>query len=157
MKIKKEYYGVIAGIAVLLILALYLMPGDSGSARVAEEDMTKISKGRGIQIIATYLNPKYEDQFPNSFAFYIQMNTHSGDLFIYDLLELSYLQDGEGNVYKPIRWTESDRSWGHHRSGVLEFQKIDENGNLILSKKDKTFRLVIKGIEFDREFVWKTR
>ncbi len=109
------------------------------------EELTRVSNGRSIAITVIYLNPVYRDSFPDTTAFYIRMDTHSGSLFKYDLMNLSELHDEKGRTLKPISWSESDKSWDHHRNGVLEFPKVS----------GKKITLIIKDVEFTREFNWR--
>jgi hypothetical protein len=111
------------------------------------EEFKKVDYGERIVITAIYLNPTVESK---NATFYIALDTHWGDLFEYDILNLSKIEVN-GKVFTPVKWDESTQSWGHHRRGKLEFsskalQEI-ENSN--------SFKLVITGIEKDRIFEWK--
>jgi hypothetical protein len=111
------------------------------------EEFKKVDYGERIVVTAIYLNPKVKSK---NATFYIALDTHWGDLFEYDILNLSKLEVN-GKVFTPVKWSESSQSWGHHRRGELEFtsealQEIKSSGS---------FKLVIAGIEKDRVFEWK--
>jgi hypothetical protein len=110
-------------------------------------DLTRVDYGNQIVITTKYLNPEVES--PNA-VFYVAMDTHWGDLFEYDFMELARLEIGNKS-FTPVNWTESPQSWGHHRKGLLEFS----NEALREIENSGTFRLVITGIEKDRVFEWK--
>jgi hypothetical protein len=79
--------------------------------------------------------------------FEIRLNTHSVNLN-YDLKEICSLQDSEGKIYKAVEWKGSP-SGGHHRSGVLEFPKLEG--------APRSVKLIIRGIGgvSERSFEWK--
>jgi hypothetical protein len=79
--------------------------------------------------------------------FAVTLSTHSVELR-QDLVEVSYLVDGEGNQYKPIAW-EGDPPGGHHREGILSFNAV--------AAQLQTFKIVIRDIEGipERVFVWE--
>ena len=122
----------------------YITKGDE----LSDEDLVKVSYGESIQITAAFLNPKYLELKLTSF--YLRLDTHSGDLYQYDLLNLTVLEVG-GKRYSPVAWKEEDRSWGHHRMGIMEFPEEAIKD----IKHFKTFRLVISGIEGTRVLEWK--
>ncbi|HIH44852.1 MAG TPA: hypothetical protein HA257_07225 [Candidatus Methanoperedenaceae archaeon] len=73
------------------------------------------------------------DDYKDSFAFEVGMNTHSVALD-YDLTKFAVLKDSKGNVFKPLSWTGG--RGGHHVSGVLQFPKGAAAGTLELLIKD---------------------
>lgn len=78
--------------------------------------------------------------------FEISLGTHSVELD-YILEEIAYLEDNNGNIYKPLLWN-GDAPGGHHIFGILKFPSID--------KKTTKIKLVLKNISnFDRNFEWK--
>ncbi len=134
-------------LVVLGIIAVaygYVSRGD----RLSDEDLVKVSYGESIQITAAFLNPKYPDLKLTSF--YLRLDTHSGDLYQYDLLNLTVLEVG-GKRYSPLAWKEDSNSWGHHRMGVMEFPEEAIKD----IKRFRTFKLVISGIEGTRILEWK--
>jgi len=89
------------------------------SPEFSEEELTKVSVGK-IQITAVYLNPKYPEL--TNATFYIRLDTHSGDLYRFDLKN-SVVLEVNGKVFKPLSWKEDKKSWQHHRYGLMEFSK----------------------------------
>ncbi|WP_457590707.1 hypothetical protein [Geoglobus sp.] len=133
---------VVLGLAVVLLS--YKNTGFGGE--LSDEDLTKISEGN-IQVTAVFLNPKYPDF--DKLAIYLRLDTHSGDLYSYDLLNGTYLEVG-GKKFRPIEWKEDQNSWGHHRYGVLTFPE----DALELVKKERDFRLIVE-IDSTRVLEWK--
>jgi hypothetical protein len=96
----------------------------------------------GIEFILT---PVFSPE--GQVAFDMLINTHSGSLN-FDLVEISTLSDGRGNIYAPLSWNGSPPG-GHHRSGTLTFQSVDKSGTLTLvitsvGTKDRVFSWNIK-------------
>jgi hypothetical protein len=79
--------------------------------------------------------------------FEIRLNTHSVNL-AYDLREVCVLQDVSGKQYKAVKWDGSPPG-GHHRSGKLEFPKLEGN--------PQSVKLIVKNISGvpERIFEWK--
>jgi hypothetical protein len=120
----------------------------SKEEKLSDEDLVKVSYGESIQITAAFLNPKYPELKLTSF--YLRLDTHSGDLYQYDLLNLTVLEVG-GKRFSPLTWKEEGGSWGHHRMGVMEFPEEAMKD----IKRLRTFRLVISGIEGTRILEWR--
>lgn len=96
-------------------------------------DSNKVTNSEGpVTVEVSFLNA-VSDEYKDSFAFEVGMNTHSVALD-YNLTDTSVLKDSKGNVYKPLSWTGS--SGGHHVSGVLKFPKGAAAGTLELVIKD---------------------
>jgi hypothetical protein len=79
--------------------------------------------------------------------FELRLNTHSVNLD-YDLVQICVLQDGNGKQYNAVKWDGSPRG-GHHRSGKLEFPKLEGN--------PPSVKLIVKNISGvpERIFEWK--
>ena len=58
-------------------------------------------------------------------SFEVRMNTHSETLGE-DMVAVSSLKDNAGRVYQATAWQGSEPS-GHHRQGVLEFPKLEND------------------------------
>ncbi len=109
-------------IAIILVLIGVISAGislknNATSKEFSEDELTKVSQGN-IQVTAVFLNPKYPDL--TRATFYIRLDTHSGDLYTYDLENSVVLVVGD-KKFKPVSWKEDERSWGHHRYGFMEF------------------------------------
>jgi len=93
-----------------------------------QDDFTTPRENSGgmVTVAMTFLNPT-SFQYKDSLAFQVTMNTHSVELGGYDLNNIAYLKTANGDVIKPEKWDEADKSGGHHRSGVLLFPKTDAN------------------------------
>jgi hypothetical protein len=83
-----------------------------------------------------------------SWDFEVTLQTHSVDLDM-DILESVTLLDPEGEEILPDIW-DGDAPGGHHRTGILMFQKIDPMPDEI--------RVLVKdvGEASLREFIWPT-
>jgi hypothetical protein len=80
-------------------------------------------------------------------AFYIQMDTDSGDLSMYDLTRISVLHDLSGGEYQPEAWL----PWsieGSHSDGLLLFHRVELGGEGV--------ELVIRGVGgvTERSYRW---
>lgn len=64
--------------------------------------------------------------------FLVTMDTHSGDLAQYDLKAVSVLRDSEGREFVPQAW-EGWEEGGHHRQGLLVFQRPPTTGGVQLT------------------------
>jgi len=78
--------------------------------------------------------------------FMVRMNTHSVNLAV-DMVAVSELRDDTGKTYQPVSWKGSPPG-GHHRSGTLEFPKLDGS--------PKKVTLVIRNVSNvpERIFQW---
>ncbi len=117
------------------------------SEELNDEDLIKISYG-DVQITAIYLNPKYPEL--DKPTFYIRFDTHSGDLYIYDIQNMTSLEVGD-RKYHPIDWKEDENSWRHHIMGKLIFP----HEALKVIKTEKKFKLLIDGVEGTRILEWE--
>jgi len=79
--------------------------------------------------------------------FTVRMKTHSVNL-AEDMVAVSELRDDTGKTYQPVSWKGSPPG-GHHRSGTLEFPKLEGSVN-------KRVTLVIRNISNvpERIFQW---
>lgn len=146
--LKIEALLVSALIVLLITTVLYHQSLSNEEASEGTFDkLTKVDPGKRIQITVTFLNPKVDVK--EGVAFYVRLDTHGGDLFVYNITDLTSLEV-DGKEFKPVRWVEDSNSWGHHRMGVLEFS--DEALNVINSSTN--FRIIIRGIEYTRVFEW---
>ncbi len=138
---------VVAGILVIIgaVAILYNFTGNSKES--SDEDLIKVSYGN-VQVTAMFLNPKYPDLTRPTF--YLRFDTHSGDLYVYDILNATFLEVGS-KKYKALTWKEDERSWGHHRMGIIEFPQEALND----IKSEKRFKLVIEGVEGTRVLEWE--
>jgi hypothetical protein len=146
LKIKALVVSVFIVLLIAAVLYYQSLANEEASERPFEE-LTRVDPGKKIQIAVTFLNPKVDVE--KGAAFYVRLDTHGGDLFVYNLTDLTSLEV-DGREFKPIRWVEDSNSWGHHRMGVLEFS--DEALNAISSSRN--FRIIIRGIEYTRVFEW---
>ncbi len=78
--------------------------------------------------------------------FEVRMNTHSETLGE-DMVAVSFLKDNAGRVYQATVWQGSGPG-GHHRQGVLEFPKLEDN--------TKSITLIIHKVAsvLERTFEW---
>jgi len=141
---------VFSGIILIIIgftIVYTIYNSSENPKKLNDEDLIKISYG-DVQITAIYLNPKYPEL--DKPTFYIKFDTHSGDLYIYDIQNITSLEVGD-RKYRPIDWKEDENSWKHHRMGKLTFpQEVLE-----VIKTEKKFKLLIDGIEGTRILEWE--
>jgi hypothetical protein len=78
--------------------------------------------------------------------FEVRMNTHSETLGE-DMVAVSSLKDNAGRVYQATAWQGSGPG-GHHRNGVLEFPKLEDN--------TESIKLIIRKVANvpERTFEW---
>lgn len=114
MKINRIY--TIFGIAALVIVAAAV-----GSAVDAGAYETRSNRENQVRVdvkpvqLASGQPVKFE----------VRMNTHSEPLEE-DMVAVSSLKDNTGRVYQATAWQGSEPG-GHHRQGVLEFPKLENN------------------------------
>jgi hypothetical protein len=63
-----------------------------------------------------------------SARFEVRMNSHSETLGE-DMVAVSSVKDSAGRIYQATAWQGSEPG-GHHRTGVLEFPKLENNTEL---------------------------
>ncbi len=136
----------IAAILVFVVVSSILYNFYGKLKELKEEDLVKVSYGN-VQVTAMYLNPKYPELTKPTF--YFRLDTHSGDLYIYDIANGTTLEVN-GKNFAPVSWKEDEKSWGHHRIGILEFpeEALEE------IKRSGKFRLVVK-LESERVLEWE--
>jgi hypothetical protein len=114
MKIDRIYQ--IFGLAALVIVAVAVgLAVDAG----AYEMRTNKEKRVRVDVKPVQLTPGQPAKFE------VQMNTHSETLEE-DMVAVSSLKDNAGHVYQATAWQGSEPG-GHHREGVLEFPKLEDN------------------------------
>ncbi len=143
MEVKKlSLVFIVIGIA----LVGFIFKDKAFSKEFSEEELTKISQGN-VQVTVVFLNPKNPDLTKPTF--YIRLDTHSGDLYTYDM-QKSVTLEVAGKKFSPVTWKEDEKSWGHHRYGFMEFpeEALEE------INREMNFRLIIN-IDGDRVLEWK--
>ena len=129
-------YGIF-GIAALVIVAV--AAGLAVNAGAYEMRSNRENRVR-VDVKPVQLTPGQPARFE------VRMNTHSETLGE-DMVAVSSLIDNAGRVYQATAWQGSGPG-GHHRKGVLEFPKLEDNTDSIT--------LIIKGIANvpERIFMW---
>ncbi len=120
---------------------------DTGKARVVRTDMRTLSReheGGGVRVDVTLLNPEaiYTGE---DLLFEVAMNTHTVNLDVYRMEDISFLRDERGRVFKAKAW-ESPKGGGHHRFGVLRFPGKDREGRPIVKEGDRYIEVVIRDV-----------
>jgi len=114
MKISRIY--TIFGIVALVIVAVAVgLAVDAGSY----EMRTNKEKRVRVDVKPVQLAPGQPAKFE------VQMNTHS-EALEEDMVAVSSLKDNAGRVYQATAW-QGSAPGGHHREGVLEFPKLENN------------------------------
>ncbi len=104
---------------------------------------TKTDDQASVTVVVTPVD--LSDQ-SSEWKFDVGMNTHSVELD-QDMTKTAILVDDQGKEYQPIRW-DGPGGGGHHREGVLVFNKIDP--------LPKSVELKITGIaDTARTFNWQ--
>lgn len=107
----------------------------------ATGNLSRTHSGGGVTVSVTYLNPEGAE----GPRFRVALNTHSVDLDVYDLKELSFVRDGAGKTLKPSNV--ENKGGGHHRQVILTFPKP--------SARAKSLELVIRDIAGVKERVFR--
>ena len=135
MKINRIY--TILGIAALVVVAVAM--GLAVDASAYETRSNRENQVR-VDVKPVQLAPGQPARFE------VRMNTHS-EALEEDMVAVSSLKDNAGRVYQATTW-EGSEPGGHHRKGVLEFPKLENNTESITL----TIRKVAKVPE--RTFEW---
>jgi hypothetical protein len=115
--------------------------GVGRSYGAAAPGLTRTHSGGGVTVKVTYLNPQGKDDA----RFQVVLDTHSGDLDVYDLKALSTLRDDSGREYQPAQV--ENKGSGHHREATLTFPKT--------ASETKRPELVIKDVAGVKERVFR--
>lgn len=102
----------------------------------------KTNSGNGLTISAT----PQDFSFDKSVKFDVKFDTHQGSLD-FDVIQVSGLEDSNGNKYRAVSWDASSSS-GHHMEGILTFPKLSGNPS--------SMKLIIKNVYDvqERTFSW---
>ena len=104
------------GLAVLVIVAAAAgLTTDVGAYEMRSNRENRVR----VDVKPVQLTPGQPARFE------VRMNTHSETLGE-DMVAVSSLKDNAGRVYQATAWQGSGPG-GHHRKGVLEFPKLEEN------------------------------
>ncbi len=142
--------GIFAGIVAFFNLGIFIKPKISDDASIQQINPqqnleSKIDDQANVTVVVAPLDisPKFAE-----WKFDIGMNTHSVELD-QDLMKIAALFDDNGKEYKPIRY-EGAGTGGHHREGMLVFNKI--------SPTPKFVKLKISGVGgVVRIFSWQLK
>jgi len=144
---------------VLLSATFTLVLGAFAQGGQSPVDLTVLVKrasqaGVGVEVI--FATPEYfkargdeaglkKYRPDENLVFFIRMDTHSGDLTIFDMRKISFLRTDQGREIGAVRWEALSDS-AHHRLGVLFFPQVDAQGRRILTAQTKFVELVIRGL-----------
>ncbi len=131
-----------------------------------EEKYLRADNGKGgVEVSIFWGAPEYfratgneqaiiQYDLENRLIFEVSMNTHSGDLREYPMMEKAELTV-DGKVLKPIKWQLSSRN-SHHPAGLLVFPAKDDKGEPLVKVNSK-MQLNIKDLRDvpERIFVWQ--
>lgn len=107
---------------------------------MAYERQTSKEKGVRVEVVPVQVEPGRQIRFE------VRMNTHSVPLD-HDLMAVSVLDDGAGNLIEPVNW-EGSPPGGHHRRGILSFPELSDRMEMMtLIIQD------VSGVE-KRKFQW---
>jgi hypothetical protein len=108
-------------------------------------DLTPVAQAGAVKITVTAAN--LWDAEAATLDFTVELNSHSEEIDI-DLAKTASLRIGDDEV-TPVAW-ETASPKGHHVTGVLRFDRLDENGESLFSDATET-SLVIRGLPGDAE------
>lgn len=118
MKMDRIYK--IFGLAALAIVAVTVgLAVDAGAYEMRSNRENRVR----VDVKPVQLTPGQPPRFE------VRMNTHSETLGE-DMVAVSSLKDNAGRVYQATAWQGSGPG-GHHRKGVLEFPKLEDNTDSI--------------------------
>ncbi len=135
MKTNRIY--TIFGIAALVIAAAAMgLAVDAGAYETRSNRENRVR----VDVKPVQLTPGQPARFE------VRMNTHSETLGE-DMVAVSSLKDNAGRVYQATAWQGSEPG-GHHRKGVLEFPKLEDN--------TESITLIIRKVAnvLERTFEW---
>lgn len=118
--------------------------------------LVKRASQAGVEVEVVFATPEYfkargdeaglkKYRPDENLVFFIRMDTHSGDLSVFDMRRISFLRTDQGREIGAVRWEAVSNS-PHHRSGVLFFPQVDAQGRRILTAQTKFVELVIRGL-----------
>jgi hypothetical protein len=112
-------YGIF-GLATLVIVAMAAgLAIDAGAYEMRSNRENRVR----VDVKPVQLSPGQPARFE------VRMNSHSETLGE-DMAAVSSLKDNTGRVYQATAWQGSEPG-GHHRKGVLEFPKLEDNTDSI--------------------------
>ena len=118
MKMDRTYG--IFGLAALVIVAVAIgFVIDAGAYEMRSNRENRVR----VDVKPVQLTPGQPAKFE------VRMNTHSETLGE-DMVAVSSLKDNAGRVYQATAW-QGPGPGGHHRKGVLEFPKLEDNTDSI--------------------------
>ena len=105
--------------------------------------VTKTNDANGLSIAVTPI----EFSIDSPVKFSLSLNTHQGSQD-YDMTKVSFLEDGNGNIYDAVSW-DGTPPGGHHRNGILTFPQLEGDTDQI--------KLIIKDVYDtpERVFIWE--
>ena len=121
-----------------LVLSGFLAIGQGFDA--AGTDSPQTVSGGGVTVKVTYL-----EQTEHETRFSVTMDTHSGNLDVYDLKANSLLRDDTGLAMQPTGI--ENKGSGHHRQTMLTFPRP--------STRAKWVELVINDLAGEKERVFR--
>lgn len=144
-----------AVLSTILILVL----GAIAQGAQAPTDLSALVKRAsqaGVEVEVIFATPEYfkargdeaglkRYRPDENLVFFIWMNTHSGDLTLFDMRRISTLRTDQGREIEALRW-EAISNNPHHRSGVLIFPQVDSQGKRIVTAQSKYVELVFRGL-----------
>jgi hypothetical protein len=129
-------YGIF-GLAALVIVAVAAgLAVDAGAYEMRSNRENRVR----VDVKPVQLAPGQPARFE------VRMNTHSEALGE-DMVSVSSLKDNAGRVYQATTWQGSEPG-GHHRKGVLEFPKLEDD--------TESIKLIIRKVANvpERTFEW---
>lgn len=144
----KVIFIVLLAIAGATVFALSAKPQSSAKASNLNSDQSNMDTSYQSQLaqmgaVDVEITPE-KLKVGETSIFEVSLNTHSVDLD-YDFTSILTLTDNNGTLYKATEWVGG--SGGHHLSGAVGFEKLDENV--------KNVTLKIDGIDNSSErFTW---
>ena len=119
MSLVQNFYLVRIGACILAAtLVIVCVPLAALAQTSADASTTRSSSDRGVTIKVTL---KSLGSIDNRWEFIVVLDTHSADISD-DLAQSATLTTNDGRTLKPLGWAATAAD-GHHREGVLAFDK----------------------------------
>lgn len=117
-------------------------------AQLTKRDLRRTNDEGPVEMAVLYLNPLRQEA-GSVLSFEVRMNTHSVNLDVYEMGEISFLRIDGGDEQKALGWSKPGGG-GHHRSGVLKFAGPIPSGA-------RSLQVIIRGVGGvkERVFEWK--
>jgi len=133
----KVFFVLLLAVVGVAVFGLTTKPQSSANASNSNSDEISLesnyqSQSARMGAVDVEITPE-KLEFGETSIFEVSFNTHSVDLD-YDFTSIMTLMDNNGTRYKATEWVGG--SGGHHLSGAIGFEKLNENAESVTLKID---------------------